>query len=309
VYQGIYQYTSIVYQSIRQCTCYQYISTLYRLIAHSYPSSIQRVRRYDTKWYSPYTRAVPRRTLLPHEEKFTAYVTLVYDTNNTTIDPQDQGPAQVIWDTDSFPIRVDNCCTRTLTFEIKDFIPSTLQDVTNKVVSGFVADTSTPITKMGTIRWNIMDDTGTAQQIQVPNSYYVPAGTTRLLSPQHWAQESADTFPLPHGTRCITTAESVVLEWEQNKHSKTIALDPTGNNVGTMWSEPGYVIANTLIDSIQAQYGDLTLPPDPIAVQTPDPLPADVDADGLYLESVDATPLTDWDRTHTVQGGISHRTR
>jgi hypothetical protein len=118
------------------------------------------------------------------------------------------------------PYTVDNCCTRTLMFDIKDFIPSTLQDVQNKVVSGFVAETSTPITKTGTIRWSIMEDTDTTQQIQVPNSYFIPAGTTRLLSPQHWAQESTDTYPFPHGTRSITTAESVVLEWDQNNFQR-----------------------------------------------------------------------------------------
>lgn len=79
-----------------------------------------------------------------------------------------QGPAQILWDTDSFPIRVDNCCTRSLSFEINDFIQETLSTVVNKAVSGFVANTTTPITKIGTIKWNLLDDNGNTRQILPP---------------------------------------------------------------------------------------------------------------------------------------------
>jgi hypothetical protein len=114
----------------------------------------------------------------------------------------DQGPAQVLFVTDSFPIRVDNCCTRTISFDILDFIADTLVSVADKAVSGFVANSNTAITKIGTISWNILDDNGTVRNIQIPNSYFVPEGTTRLLSPQHWAQQANDD------TTCITNANT-----------------------------------------------------------------------------------------------------
>jgi hypothetical protein len=158
-------------------------------------------------------------------------------TTITAYSTANQGPAQVIFDTDSFPIRVDKCCTRTLSFEIIDFLPDTLVTVTNKAVAGFVANTKTPITNIGTISWNILDDRGVVRNIQIPNSYLVPEGTTRLLSPQHWAQQTDDNIT------CITDAKTVTLHWNHNIHSKTIHLNPLGNNVATMCSAPGYSVA------------------------------------------------------------------
>jgi hypothetical protein len=142
-------------------------------------------------------------------------------------------PATVRWDTDSIPIRVDNFCTRSISFDVADFDPHTLQDAPDHlVVSGFVSKSNTPITKIGTIVWEIVDDARNPQLITIPNSYLVPGGSSRLLSPQHWAQEAKDHFPEPtHGTTCMTTGDTIVLQWNQAKYRKTINLDPHGNNV------------------------------------------------------------------------------
>jgi hypothetical protein len=195
-----------------------------------------------------------------------------------------QGPATVLWDTDSFPIRVDNCCTRTLSFDIKDFIPDSLENVTNKAVSGFVANSKTPITKIGTISWKILDDRGVIRTIKIPNSYFVPEGTTRLLSPQHWAQQSNENI------NCITTATSVSLHWNHGNYSKTIQLNPDGNNVGTMWSEPGYSIAYQLADHTENHYPHTSFDTDPIEIQTPVTQQNDVDEDGVPWDHNDTNP-------------------
>jgi hypothetical protein len=58
----------------------------------------------------------------------------------------------------------------------------------------------------------------------------------RLLSPQHWAQELRDNYPRPDGTLCSTYHGRVELLWNQQKHVKTMSIDPDCNNVATMWT-------------------------------------------------------------------------
>jgi hypothetical protein len=97
----------------------------------------------------------------------------------------------VRFDTDSVPVKIDNCCTQTMSGYLEDFIPSTLNKVSNKHVHGF-AKTRSVITHQGTVRWGITDDMGKRHYIHIPNLYYVPGCELRLLSPQHWSQEAED---------------------------------------------------------------------------------------------------------------------
>jgi hypothetical protein len=93
--------------------------------------------------------------------------------------------AIVRFDSDSKPVKIDNCATRSISYDVNDFIPSTLVEVQGKKVHGF-GGTTTQITKTGTISWWVEDDTGLPRNIMIPNSYLVPTGTTRLLPPHHW---------------------------------------------------------------------------------------------------------------------------
>jgi hypothetical protein len=147
-------------------------------------------------------------------------------------------PKKVRFDTDSFEIKVDNCCTRSITPYVGDFV-GTVTPVHGHSVRGFNGQ-STKITNMGTVRWTINDDDGVARDLVITNTYYVPGAPARLLSPQHWAQQAKDCAPLPKGTWCATYDTEIVLQWSQRKYTKTISLDPTAQNVGTMWSTPGY---------------------------------------------------------------------
>jgi hypothetical protein len=143
------------------------------------------------------------------------------------------------FDTDSKPIKIDNCSTRTMSGCRNDFITDTLIQVQNKSVRGY-AGTCTPITHQGTIHWRVADDNGTTRDIIIPNSYYVPTSTTRLLSPQHLAQQMKDNYPMKRGTWCATYEDSICLQWNQRTHSITVPLDPNSSNVGTIWTVPGY---------------------------------------------------------------------
>jgi hypothetical protein len=96
--------------------------------------------------------------------------------------------------------------------------------------------TRTPIQQVGTIRWVTWDDQGQQRTIIIPNSFYVPSGHTRLLSPQHWSQEAVRTGGQAQRVTCITSDTSVKLRWDGDNIIKIIPLDPTGNNMATIWA-------------------------------------------------------------------------
>jgi hypothetical protein len=129
---------------------------------------------------------------------------------------------------------------------------------------------------------------GNTQVLVIPNSFLVPAGTSRLLSPQHWAQEIQDHYPKKHGTRCVTNGDSVILEWDQRKYSKTITLDPEGTNVGTIWSKPGYDVANKAISYIHNSHPTICFDTEIIEVINPDPYDPSIDEDGINIEPSDS---------------------
>ena len=50
----------------------------------------------------------------------------------------------------------------------------------------------------GTLVLDVNDDTGKPHSIEIPSSLYLPGLRMCLLSPQHWAQEAEDNYPLPY---------------------------------------------------------------------------------------------------------------
>jgi hypothetical protein len=121
-------------------------------------------------------------------------------------------PASVRWDTDSIPIRVDNCCTRSISFDIADFDPNTLQEAPEHlVVSGLVSETNTPITKIGTIVWRIVNDDGNPQNITIPNSYLIP-GAPALGTGIARSQPRTSRYIMYHHRRFYrTTVEPITV--------------------------------------------------------------------------------------------------
>jgi hypothetical protein len=106
----------------------------------------------------------------------------------------------VPFDSNSIPVRVDNCCSYSISPHLGDFVgpltPSDLQ------VNGMFGKAS--IIQKGTICWTIQDDEGVSRDIFLPGSLYIPESPTCLLSPQHWAQTAREHKPDPHGTWCAT---------------------------------------------------------------------------------------------------------
>ena len=92
------------------------------------------------------------------------------------------------------------------------------------MVHGF-GGSATRGVKQGTLLWRWIDDDGQEHMQRIPNSYYVPDGGHRLLSPQHWAQECPK-----ERCHCDTTAQGVVLEWgTARKYRLTLTHNPSTN--------------------------------------------------------------------------------
>ena len=89
------------------------------------------------------------------------------------------------FDTDSAKVGIDNRCSACISHVPQDFIGA-LTD-SNRTIKGFGGSRTTGI-KVGTLLWKWNDDNGKEHAFHIPNSYYVPDGKVRLLSPQHWAK-------------------------------------------------------------------------------------------------------------------------
>ena len=150
-----------------------------------------------------------------------------------------QKERSIRFDTDSVPIGIDNRCSACISHVAEDFIGQ-LED-SPKVIKGF-GGTKTTNVKVGTLSWTWNDDSGTPHKFIIPNSYYVPKGRVRLLSPQHWAKEQGKGIKEKNkavGTLSQTTAKEVKLMWNERKNSLTVPLSPA-NNVATFHLAPGF---------------------------------------------------------------------
>ena len=172
----------------------------------------------------------------------------------------------VRFDTDSANIGIDNRCTACISHIADDFEPGTLRKC-NRVVKGFGGSRETNV-QVGTLLWRWEDNQGIVTEFRIPNSYYVPAGRVRLLSPQHWAQTQATTRA--ERARCHehTDGNACTLSWGDGKHKRTIPLG-RDNNVATFSLAPGY--SNFEAFCIEADLLDST--------QDPIPLPSGIISD------------------------------
>ncbi len=77
-----------------------------------------------------------------------------------------------------------------------------------------------------------------------------------LLSPQHWAQEAGDNYPLPQGTRMENDDKQCVLVWGQGKYKKSIPFHAT-SNVPIMYSASSslaYCAYATTFEALKASF-------------------------------------------------------
>jgi hypothetical protein len=98
--------------------------------------------------------------------------------------------SRAIFDSDSFDILVDGGATSCISNNLADFITPPKNSTVK--VKGFNGTTSS--TKVGTVLWTILDDSGHRRTLKIRNTYYVPACPLRLLSPQHYTADKPRTY-------------------------------------------------------------------------------------------------------------------
>ena len=84
-------------------------------------------------------------------------------------------------------------------------------------------------THRGTLKWHIEDDHGLVHVMVIKGAYLIPDTVTRILSPQHLAQQADDHYPMAEGTGALTTSKNITLFWAQRRFAKIVPLDSTMN--------------------------------------------------------------------------------
>ena len=139
------------------------------------------------------------------------------------------------WGDQNNIVGIDNRCSGCISHKACDFIGE-LKDC-KRNIKGFGGTRNFSI-KIGTIKWHVEDDLGKIHKFVIPNSYYIPEGGVRLLSPQHWAQTQKDIKPII-GTKEVTDHESTTLYWNQLQYKKTVKISKH-NNVSTFQLAPSF---------------------------------------------------------------------
>ena len=93
-------------------------------------------------------------------------------------------------------------------------------------------------THQGTLKWYIEDDHGLVHVMVITGAYLIPDTTTRILSPQHLAEQANDRYPMVEGTGALTTSKNITLFWAQRRFTKTVPLD-SKTNVGLTTTASG----------------------------------------------------------------------
>jgi hypothetical protein len=99
-------------------------------------------------------------------------------------------------------------------------------------------------------KFKVDDDEGKTHE-RIPNSLFLPDLKRCLLSPQHWAQEAGDNYPLPRGTRMENDDKRCVLVWGQGKYKKSIPYNRM-SNVPIMYSASSSLIYRAYAATFEA---------------------------------------------------------
>ena len=149
-----------------------------------------------------------------------------------------QRSTRAIFDSDSFDILVDGGATSCISNSLADFVkPPKASSVR---VKGFNGTTSS--TRVGTVVWHILDDSGHRRTLRIQNTYYVPACPLRILSPQHYSQQTKDL----RGTYATNFGDQVLFVWNRGRFKCTMPLSPA-TNVGILRSAPGHAVFSSFV--------------------------------------------------------------
>ena len=138
------------------------------------------------------------------------------------------------FDSDSQMLMLDDGASACITNNINDFTESPKR--VDRKVKGIKGHAQA--THRGTVKWYIEDDHGLVHVMMITGAYLIPEATTRILSPQHMAQQANNHCPTAEGTGALTTSKNITLFWAQRRFTKTVPLDPN-TNVGLTTTAAG----------------------------------------------------------------------
>ena len=142
--------------------------------------------------------------------------------------------AQGVFDSDTQALMLDDGASACITNNMADFIKPPKR--VYKKVKGIKGHAHA--THRGTIKWHIEDDRGLVHVMIIRGTYLIPDAPTRILSPQHLAQQADDHYPREERTGALTTRKTITLFWAQQRYAKTIPLD-SKTNVGLTTTAAG----------------------------------------------------------------------
>ena len=153
---------------------------------------------------------------------------------------------RVHFDTDSGRIGIDNRASACISHYIGDFVGPLVK--VNRAIKGFGGERVWNVYK-GTLVWRFCDDEGQVHRFKIPDSYYIPRGKCRLLSPQHWAKsqlgkagaksQSGIPAQAKEGIGETTTFDRCILFWNDRRNKLTVMMGAT-DNVATFYLAPGF---------------------------------------------------------------------
>ena len=159
----------------------------------------------------------------------------------------------VAFDSDSSLARIDCCATACITNDIRDIDITSARWVKLQVKT--VEGTSIIRALKGNLRWKIHDDDGRAHVVEVRESYFIANASTKLLSPQHWAQVAEGD-----NVRCLVDKFGIKLFWG-NGYSKTCDFDKESENVGSLRVGIGYESSGKHFDKLSHRDLEITTMP------------------------------------------------
>ena len=138
------------------------------------------------------------------------------------------------FDSDLQALMLGDCASACITNDKDDFIePPKRVDYKVNSIKGHAK-----ATHRGTIKWHVKDDNGLVNVMVIKGAYLIPDAATRILSPQHLAQQAEDHYLKEEGTGALTTGKNITLFWSQRHFAKTVPLDPS-TNVGLTTTASG----------------------------------------------------------------------
>ena len=115
------------------------------------------------------------------------------------------------FNSDSHALILDDRASACITNCMKDFIESPKHiDWKVQGIKGYAN-----ATHCGTLKWHVEDDTGLVHIMVIQGAYLIPDAATRILSPQHLAQQANDHYPREEGTGSLTMSKNITLFWSQ----------------------------------------------------------------------------------------------